>query len=204
MLAFLGLYSLYPCIQIACSQEVARPAMDGVTLLMGVYSPFHDEMKGIYGNVFTISGQYCWNMSKSLDLLTSIGFTKDTGSPYYDVLTFTSGSSSTVQIIPVEVSVRHRMTFMRSPSGERSRGFFMGAGINYIRASEEIPDILDAKGGDFGMHIFAGPQMFIKKNLAFEVDIRLLMNDVDMKYLDRRYDLTLSGLVIKAALSWYY
>ena len=184
--------------------EKTNPTMDGLALLMGVYSPLQDEMKGIYGGAFALSGQYCLNMSKSVDLLASIGFIQKTGNPYYDVPTFSSGSSSEIRIIPMEVSIRRRIVFMKSPSGLVSRGLYVGAGINYVRASEEIPEIMSSSGGDFGMQIFAGPQMFITKNLAFEGEVKLMMNEVDMKHEDERYSITLSGLVIRAALSWYY
>jgi len=177
---------------------------DGLTLLMGVFSPLHDEMKDIYGGAFTLSGRYCLNMSSSTDLLASVGFMQKSGDPYYDIPTFSSDGSSAIRIIPLEVSVRRRIALMKSPSGLVHRGFYGGFGINYIRATEEIPGHTSASGGDFGMQIFAGPQMFFTKNVAFEGEVKLLMNEVDMKYEDNRYSLTLSGLVIRAALSWYH
>lgn len=210
---------LYSCVSFAESPELsvepaeaqtplaadkAKPAMDGLTLLMGVYSPLDEEMKGIYGGMFSLSGQYCLSMGGVTDLLASIGYMRKSGNPYYNVPTFSSGKSSTMQIIPMELSIRRRMVFMRSPSGLASRGFYVGTGVNYIRASEEIPDFLSAKGGDFGIQVFAGPQIFFTKNLVFEGEVKLLMNDVDMQYEDTRYCITLSGLVIRAALSWYY
>ena len=93
---------------------------------------------------------------------------------------------------------------MKGPSGLISRGFYAGAGINYIRAVEKIPGLLSAEGGDFGIQIFAGPQMFFTDNLAFEGEAKLLINNVDMKYEDDRYSINLSGLVVRAALAWYY
>jgi len=186
-------------------EDMGRP-MDGITLLMGVYSPFDDEMKGIYGSAFSLSGQYCLNMSRSIDLLGAIGFAKKGGDPYYDVPTFASSSdeSSSIRIIPLEISMRYRMALMKSPYGSLSRGLYAGAGINYIWAKEEIPGTPSASGGDFGAQIFAGPQIFINKNLAFEGEVKLLLNSVDMKYEEKRYSLTLSGLLIRAGLSWYY
>lgn len=178
--------------------------MDGLALLMGVYSPMDEEMKGIYGGMFSISGQYCLNMGGSTDLLASIGFMRKSGNPYYNVPTFSSGKSSTIQMIPMELSIRRRIVLMKNPSGLASRGLYIGAGLNYIRASEDISDYLSATGGDFGAQIFAGPQIFITENLVFEGEVKLLMNDVDMGYEDTRYSITLSGLVIRAALSWYY
>lgn len=178
--------------------------MDGLTLLMGVFSPLHDEMKDIYGGAFTLSGQYCLNMSSSTDVLASVGFMRKSGDPYYDVPTFSSDNSSTIRIIPLEVSVRRRIALMKSPSGLVHRGFYAGVGINYIRAKEEIPGLLSATGGDFGMQIFVGPQMFFTDNVAFEGEVKLLTNEVDMKYEDERYSITLSGLVIRAGLSWYH
>ena len=182
----------------------SRPTTDGFSLLMGVYSPLHDEMKGIYGGMFSISGQYCLNMSKSIDILTSIGLMQRSGNPYYDVPTFVSGQDSKIRIIPLELSIRRRIAFMRSPAGFVTRGLYVGTGINYVMAKEEIPDMLDASGGDFGVQVFAGPQMFFTENLAFEGEVKLLLNEVDMKHEDERYSVTLSGLVIRAALSWYY
>lgn len=181
-----------------------KPTMDGFSLLMGVYSPLHDEMKGIYGSIFSMSGQYCLSMSRSIDILTSIGFMQRSGNPYYDVPTFESGQSSKIRIIPLELSIRRRMAFMRSPAGFVTRGLYIGTGINYAIAKEEIPGMLEASGGDFGVQIFAGPQMFFTPNLAFEGEVKLFLNEVDMKHEDDRYSLTLSGLVIRAALSWYY
>jgi hypothetical protein len=184
--------------------EKKKSPMDGLTLLMGVLSPVHAEMKDMYGSAFTLSGRYCLSMGGSTDILTSIGFVQKTGDPYYDDLTFSPGESSTLRVIPLEISIRRRMVFMRSPSGLVSRGLYAGAGINYIRATEEIPGILSARGGDFGAQIFAGPQMFFTDNLAFEGEMKLLMSEVDMKYEDNRYSITLSGLVIRVGLSWYY
>jgi hypothetical protein len=181
-----------------------RPVMDGLMLLMGVYSPVDEEMKGIYGEMFSLSGQYSLNMGWDTDLMASIGFMRKNGNPYYNVPTFSSGISSTIKIIPMELSIRRRVVFMRNPSGSASRGFYAGAGVNYIRASEEIPDFLSAKGGDFGTQIFAGPQIFFTRNFVFEGEVKFLMNDVDMKHEDNRYSITLSGLIIRAALSWYY
>ncbi len=181
-----------------------KPVMDGLTLLMGVYSPLDEEMKGIYGGMFSLSGQYSLNMGGSTDLLASVGFMRRSGNPYYNVPTFSSGRSSTIQIIPMELSIRRRVTFMKSTSGSTSRGFYAGAGVNYVRASEEIPEFLSAKGGDFGTQIFAGPQVFFTRNLVFEGEVKFLMNDVDMKHEDNKYSITLSGLIIRAALSWYY
>ncbi len=178
--------------------------MDGFSLLMGVYSPLHDEMKGIYGGMFAMSGQYCLNMSSSTDILTSVGFMRKSGNPYYDVPTFSSGQESKIRIIPLELSIRRRMVFMRSPDGFVTRGLYIGTGLNYVMAKEEIPDMLEASGGDFGVQIFAGPQIFFTRNLAFEGEIKLFLNEVDMKHEDDRYSVTLSGLVIRAALSWYY
>jgi hypothetical protein len=185
--------------------DIERP-MDGITLFMGVYSPFDDEMKGIYGSAFSLSGQYCLNMSRSIDLLTSIGFVTKGGDPYYDIPTFSTSSdeSSSLRIIPLEISMRYRMALMKNPYGSLSRGLYAGAGINYIWAKEEIPGTPSASGGDFGAQIFAGPQIFINRNLAFEGEVKLLLNSVDMKYEEKRYSLTLSGLLIRAGLSWYY
>ena len=173
---------------------------DGVGIMMGAYSPFHSEMKGIYGGAFMLSGQYCLNMSRSIDLLMSIGFIRKEGNPYYEDSTFTSGDRSNIRIIPMEVNIRKRFVLMREPA----RGLFVGAGINYISANEKVPDIISASGGDFGSHIFAGPQIFIMDNVAFEGEVKLLMNEIDMKDGSLRYPLTLSGLTIKAGLSWYY
>ena len=188
----------------AAQTKAIEPVMDGLALIMGVYSPLDEEMKGIYGSMFSLSGQYSLNMGGPNDLMVSVGFMRDSGNPYYNVPTFSSGRSSTIQIIPMELSLRRRMAFMKSPSGVTSRGFYAGAGINYIRASEEISDFLLAKGGDFGAQIFAGPQIFFKRNLVLEGEVKLLMNDVDMKHEDNKYSITLSGLTIRAALSWYY
>ena len=188
----------------ALEVEKTRAPMDGLTLLMGVFSPLHDEMKDIYGGAFTLSGQYCLSMSRSTDLLASIGLMRKSGDPYYDVPTFSSDNSSTIRIVPLEISVRRRITLMKSPSGLMHRGFYAGVGVNYIRAKEEIPRLLSASGGDFGMQIFAGPQIFFTENVAFEGEVKLLMNEVDMKYEDNRYSITLSGLIIRVALSWYH
>jgi hypothetical protein len=168
--------------------------------MMGVYSPFNSEMKGIYGGAFIISGQYCLNMSRSIDLLTSIGFIRKEGDPYYKDSTFSSGDHSNINIIPIELSIRRRFILMKEPA----RGLFIGAGINYIRATEKIPDIVSSSGGDFGAHIFAGPQVFLRDNVAFEGEVKLIMNEIDMKDGSLRYPLTLSGLTIKAGFSWYY
>jgi hypothetical protein len=181
------------------SVKIGHPT-DGVAIMMGVYSPFQSEMKGVYSGAFTISGQYCLNMSRSIDLLGLLGYTHSEGNPYYDDLSFTSGGSSTINIIPIEMSIRKRFVFMKEPA----RGLFAGVGINYIRVTEKMPDIVSASGGDFGMHLFVGPQIFIRNNLAFEGEVKLLMNEIDMKDSSLRYPLTLSGLTIKAGLSWYY
>ena len=181
-----------------------KPAMDGLTLLMGVYSPLHEEMKGIYGGMFSLSGQYSLNMGGTTDLLASIGFMRKSGNPYYNVPTFSSGKSSTIQIIPMELSIRRRMVFMRKASGLPSRGLYAGLGLNYIRASEEISEFMSSKGGGFGVQVFAGPQIFLKEDLVIEGEVKLLMNEVDMSHEDTRYSITLTGLVIRAAISWYY
>jgi len=54
------------------------------------------------------------------------------------------------------------------------------------------------------MQIFAGPQIFLRDNVAFEGEAKLLLNQVNMKSNDIRYSITLSGLVIRVGLSWYY
>lgn len=184
--------------------EEMRSPVDGLALLIGVFSPLQDEMKDIYGGAFTLSGQYCLNMSSSTDVLASVGFMQKSGDPYYDVPTFSSGKSSKLRIIPLEISVRRRIALTKSPSGLVYRGFYAGLGINYVRASEEISGLLSASGGDFGMQVLAGPQIFFTENVAFEGEVKLLMNEVDMKYEDKRYSITVTGLVIRAALSWYY
>lgn len=178
--------------------------VDGPTLLMGVFIPLHDDIKEIYGSIFTLSGQYCLNMSSYMDLLGSIGYIKRSGDPYYDIPTFSSGKSSTIRITPLEVSVRRRVVLMRSPSGFVSRGLYFGVGVNYILAREKIPGILSAKGGNFGVQILAGPQIFFTENLAFEAEAKLLLNEVNMKYENEKYSINLSGLVIRIGLSWYY
>jgi hypothetical protein len=178
--------------------------MDGLTLLMGVFSPLDDEMKGIYGGMFALTGQYSLSMSSSTDLLASIGLIQKSGNPYYNVPTFSSGDSSKIRIIPMEISVRRRVVLMKSPSGMVSRGLYAGAGINYMRATEKIPGLLSASGGDFGLQIFAGPQMFFTENLAFQGEVKFLTNEVGLKHEDKKYSVTLTGLVVKAALSWYY
>ena len=178
----------------------AGNSTDGAGVMMGVYSPFNSEMKGIYGGAFVISGQYCLNMSRSIDLITSIGFIRKEGDPYYNDPTFSSGDHSNINIIPIELSIRKRFVLMKEPA----RGLFIGAGINYIRATEKIPDIVSSSGGDFGTHIFAGPQVFLRDNVAFEGEVKLIMNEIDMKDGSLRYPLTLSGLTIKAGFSWYY
>ncbi len=190
--------------EIQPAAGATKPTMDGLTLLMGVYSPLDEEMKGIYGGMFSLSGQYSLNMGGPTDLLASIGFMRRSGNPYYNVPTFSSGRSSTIQIIPMELSIRRRMTFMKSPSGSTARGFHAGAGVNYVRASEEISEFLSASGGDFGVQIFAGPQIFFTQNFVLEGEVKFLMNEVDMKHEDNKYSITLSGLIIRAALSWYY
>jgi len=189
---------------IPMDNNSTRLTMDGLAILIGVYSPFHDEMKGIYGGALMLSGQYCLNMSKSIDILASVGYMQKSGDAYYDVPTFSSEESSKIRIIPMELSLRHRVVFMRNPAGIASRGLFSGFGINYIRAKEEITDMIEATGGDFGVQIFAGPQIFLAENLSLEGEVKLLLNEVDMKHQDDRYSITLSGLVIRAALSWYY
>jgi len=178
--------------------------LDGITLFMGVFLPLDDEMDGIYGNMFTISGQYCLNMSKSIDLLASVGYIGSGGDPYYDVPSFSSGESSTIKVFPLEVSVRKRLALTKDPVGFTSRGLYVGGGMNYIIASEKTPGLPSASGGDFGIHIFAGPQIFFTESLALEGEVKFLMNEVDMKFEDEKYAITLSGLVIRLALSWYY
>lgn len=184
------------------SVEVVRigNSADGVGITMGVYSPFHDEMKGIYGGAFTINGQYSLNMSSTIDLLASVGLTRKEGNPYYDDPSFASGDRSSLRIIPIELSLRKRFSLMKYPP----RGMFIGAGINYIVASEKMPNVMSSKGGDFGSHIFVGPQIFLRDGLAFEGEIKLLVNEVDMKSRNDRYPITFSGLTIKAGLMWYY
>jgi len=200
---------LFSYSTFACSTDENAPSpssikignsTDGAGVMMGVYSPFNSEMKGIYGGAFVISGQYCLNMSRSIDLLTSIGFIRKEGDPYYNDPTFSSGDHSNINIIPIELSIRKRFVLMKEPA----RGLFIGAGINYIRATEKIPDIVSSSGGDFGTHIFAGPQVFLRDNVAFEGEVKLIMNEIDMKDGSLRYPLTLSGLTIKAGFSWYY
>ena len=213
-LLFFALLTLYASVAYSMSSEDEAEAqsavsntkltMDGLAILMGVFSPINDEMKNIYGSAFTLGGQYCINMSRSTDILTSIGFAQKTGDPYYDDPTFSSSESSELRIVPLEVSIRQRITLMKNPSGLVHRGLYAGIGLNYIWATEEIPGLLSSKGGDFGMQVFAGPQIFFTKNVAFEGEVKLLMNDVDMKYEDERYSITLSGLVIRVGLSWYY
>ena len=182
----------------------AKSTIDGVSLLMGVYSPIDEEMKGVYGGMFSMSVQYNLNMGGTTDILASVGFMRKSGNPYYNIPTFSSGKSSTIQIIPMELSIRRRMVLLKRPSGLMSRGFYAGAGVNYVRVSEEISEFLSATGGDFGLQVFAGPQIFFTENFAFEGEVKFLMNDVTMKHEDNRYSITLSGLVIRAALSWYY
>jgi len=181
-----------------------KPTIDGLMLLMGVYSPIDEEMKGIYGEMFSMSAQYSLSMGGTTDLMASIGFMRKNGNPYYNIPTFSSGISSTIQIIPMELSIRRRVPLMKTPSGSTSRGFYAGAGVNYIRASEDISGFLSAKGGDFGTQIFAGPQIFFTRNIVLEGEVKFLMNDVDMTHEDNKYSITLSGLIIRAALSWYY
>jgi len=184
--------------------EKPEPPADGLSGLISIFSPLHGGMKNIYGNGLIMGGQYCLNISKTVDFLISIGFMSKSGDPYYDDLTFTSEESSTLLLTPLEFSVRRRIALMKSPSRLLSRGLYAGAGINYIMASEKIPGILSAKGSGFGTHVFAGPQIFFRENAAFEGEVKLLMNEVDMKYDGNRYSIALSGVVIKAGVSWYY
>ena len=173
---------------------------DGVGIRLGVYSPFHEEMKGIYGGAFAFDAQYSLNMSLTTDLLASVGLIRKEGNPYYGDPSFTSGDRSKISIIPIEVSLRKRFSLMKYPP----RGMFIGAGINYIRVAEKMTDIVSATGGDFGTHIFVGPQIFLRDGLAFEGEVKLLINEVDLKSGNIRYPVTLSGLIIKAGLMWYY
>lgn len=195
---------------IANSDNLKKNNMDGITLLTGVYMPFHNATKGIYGNSLVTGIQHSLNMGRSIDIMSSISFTRDRGNPYYDVSTFSSDNSSVIRFIPIEVSVRRRIGLVKDSSGFASRGIYSGIGINYIIAREEIPDILIAKGGDFGLQIFAGPQVFFKDRFVFEGEVKFIMNNVNMKYQkesyvqDKDYMLNLYGIVIKLALSWYY
>ena len=193
-----------PAIEEPTEYETSESPMDGPTLLMGVFIPLHDDIKEIYGSAFMLSGQYCLNMSNYMDLIGSVSYVKRSGDPYYDVPTFSSDKSSTIKIIPLEASVRRRVPLMRSPSGFVSRGLYFGAGINYILDREKIPGVLSAKGGNFGAQIFAGPQIFFTENLAFEGEIKLLLNEVGMEYENEEYSINLSALVFRVALSWYY
>jgi hypothetical protein len=177
---------------------------DGFAILMGVYSPFDTEMKGIYGGAFSLGAQYYLNMSRSIDLLASVGFAHKKGNPFYDDLTFASDNISSITFFPIELSIRKRFIFMKNPNKGLSRGLYIGTGINYIRASEKINDEKSANGGDFGTHVFAGPQIFLNDNLAFEGEVKILLNNVDMKQGSMRYPVTFSGLTIKAGLAWYY
>jgi hypothetical protein len=173
---------------------------DGIGIKLGVYSPFHEEMKGIYGGAFAIDTQYSLNMSPTMDILASVGLIRKEGNPYYNDPSFTSGDRSNISIIPIEVSLRKRFNLMKYPP----RGIFIGAGINYIRVTEKMPDIISASGGDFGSHLFVGPQIFLRDGLAFEGEVKLLINELDLKSGNLRYPVTLSGLIIKAGLMWYY
>ncbi len=184
--------------------EITESPLDGPTLLMGVFIPLHDDIKEIYGGTFALGGRYCLNMGNNIDFLGSIGYIKRSGDPYYDVPTFSPDKCSTIRIVPLEVNVRRRVVLMKSPAGFVSRGVYFGGGVNYILAREKIPGILSAKGGNFGVQIIAGPQVFFTKNLAFEAEAKLLLNEVTMKYENEEYSINLSGLVIRAALSWYY
>ena len=177
---------------------------DGFAILMGVYSPFDTEMKGIYGSAFSLGAQYYLNMSRSIDLLASVSFAHKKGNPFYDDLTFTSDNISSITFFPIELSIRKRFIFMKNPTKGLSRGLYLGTGINYIHASEKIKDEKSTRGGDFGTHIFAGPQIFLNDNLAFEGEVKVLLNNVDMKRGSTRYPITFSGLTIKAGLAWYY
>jgi len=177
---------------------------DGFAILMGVYSPFDEEMKGIYGSLFSLGAQYCLNMSRSIDILASAGFAHKKGNPFYDDLTFTSDNISSITFFPMELSIRKRFIFMKNPTKGLSRGLYIGTGINYILAYEKINDKKSTNGNDFGTHVFAGPQIFLSDNLAFEGDVKILFNNIDMKRGSTRYSITFSGLVIKAGLAWYY
>jgi streptogramin lyase len=184
---------------------VGTIAANGLAILMGVYSPFQNEMENIYGNGFILGGQYYLSMSPSIDLLASIGFMDQSGNPncgYCGDPTFLSDNVPTINMIPMEVGMRYRIAFMKYPS--EPRGLYVGAGINYIRVTEKIPDIISAKGSGFGTQIFAVPQIFFRKNIAFEGEVKLLMNKVNMESCDSRYSINLSGLVVRAGLSWYF
>jgi len=184
------------------SVEIVRigSSADGIGIIMGVYSPFHKEMEGIYGKSFILNVQHSLNMSPTIDIISSIGYMRKEGNPYYDDPSFVSGNRSKISIIPMEISIRKKYSLMKSPP----RGLFIGTGINYIRASEKIPDVISTSGGNFGTHLFIGPQIFLRDGLAFEGEIKLLMNEVDMKSGNIRYPITLSGLSIKAGIMWYY
>ncbi len=173
---------------------------DGIGVMFGVYSPFHEEMKGVYGGSFAMSAQYSLNMSVTTDLLLSVGLIRKEGNPYYGDPSFTSGDQSKISIVPIEMNVRKRFSLMKYPP----RGMFIGAGLNYVRAAEKMPDIVSSSGGDFGTHIFAGPQIFIRDGLALEGEVKLMINEVNLKSGNMRYPVTLSGLIIKAGLMWYY
>ena len=178
--------------------------LDGFTLMTGVFYPLNASMKDMYGGAFTIGGRYCFNMSRSVDLLGSISFVRNGGDPYYDEPTFTTGASSTLQFVPIEASMRERIVLMRNSEGLVTRGIYVGAGVNYVRAKEEIPDILSTKGGDFGIQLFVGPQVFFTENLALEVEMKVFINNVHMRDERNQYDISLSGLVVRAGISWYY
>lgn len=196
--------------QSAKSDLAPKLTMDGVTLFTGVYLPFHDETKGIYGNSFITGIQYALNMGRSIDIMASVGLALDSGNPYYDVSTFSSSKSSKISFVPMEISLRKRIALIKNSMGLSYRGLYGGIGINYINVKEEIPDFLLAKGGDFGLQIFAGPQIFFKDRFAFEGEVKLVMNNVGMKYQDesdiqdKDYIINLYGVAIRLALSWYY
>ncbi|MBD3182331.1 hypothetical protein GF312_08570 [Candidatus Poribacteria bacterium] len=185
-------------------RTISNSPLDGVTLLTGIYYPLQGEVKDIYGGAFAIGGQYCFNMSRSIDLLGAVSLIKSDGDPYYDDPTFSSDRLSNIQLVPFELSIRQRIAFMKSLQGFVTRGLYFGGGINYIRAREKVADMFTTNGGDFGIHLFVGPQVFFTNNLAFDGEIKLIMNGVDMRDSNNEYSMNLSGLVIRAGLSWYY
>lgn len=89
--------------------------------------------RDVYGEIFSLSGQYSLNVGGTRDFLASISLMGKNENPYYNTPTSFSGKSPTIRIIPMELSIRRHKVFIGNSFGSTFQKLHAEARANYTK-----------------------------------------------------------------------
>jgi len=169
-----------------------------ISLLIGAFSPFENEVQRIYGTGPQGQLQLGMPFGKLGRVTLGAGYFRQAGDPYYRADDFDAGNAGRFEVVPFSLRVE------TSSLGGRNTKVFIGAGLDGVWVRENIKGLPNSTGATIGAHVSVHPEFYLNGPFAIVTEGRLQFADVTLKSGRNRYDFDLTGVSLMAGVAYRF